>query len=163
MPPLIRALATILIGTPGAIMQFGGLILLGFGIPATALDSDADYVPRLSILGGFAAIAVVGFSMVTLVGLMNGIRRFQMPARRLPAYIGMELLEQLLFSALIGIFVTAFVLAGANGWLHFGIWSFATCLVGASLAFCISRRKACGSKWRQDSPEAPPLPGFLSS
>ena len=140
-------------------MQLGGLILFAFGIPATALDSDADYLPRLLILGGYAAIAAVGFSMVTLVGLMNGIRRFRMPARRLPAYIGMELPEHLLFSGLIGIFVTAFVLAGAGGWNQFGIWAFATCLTGAALAFCMIWRKASGGKWRLESPDVPSVPG----
>lgn len=159
MPPAIRALATILIGIPGAILQVGGLILLGLGIPATTLDLEVGYAPRFSILGLFVFVAIAGFGMVTLVELTNGILRYRMPARRLPAYIGLELLEQLLGTGLVGLLVTAILAAGSDQQTNFGIWALVACLVAGALAFCISRRRACGSRWRKESPDAAPLPG----
>jgi len=161
MPQFIRSLATILIGMFGGLMwaaaSTGVVLMLSFNYEGW------DHADPLSwmIFGGLLVANLIGYSMFCMSEMMNGKRDFKMPPRRIPLFLGLRLLEQIL--AVLGVSAfshAAFLLAPGNG---------VSCAIAAAiglllyLAFEFTNRikRVHSDRWRKELPDAP-LPADFS-
>ena len=150
MPPLVRVIAMLLIGLPGGVLWVGGMIsilLSSFSI----LESTASRRLEPLLVFGVSVMATgMGFAMVTCVEILNGAKHYQMPGNRLPAYLGLELLEVLLMLASVcGALAMLATLAQLEPLLSL-LW---TCFEAATVTLLVTTtrtRKSKGKKWREE-------------
>lgn len=154
MPPFVRSLANVLIGVSGGVMWAAasiGIILL-FTVQYELLKHQLG-IACMS-LGAFLGMNLIGYSMYMASELINGTSEFKMPGNRLPGFLGLRLLEQLL--AVLG--VTALFHAG----VLIGPGNGVSCAIAAAvalsmyLAFEFTNRikRVRSEQWRKEPPGA---------
>ena len=97
----------IFIGVPGGLLWVTGMVTFVFSCGAF-WDSDSDRLPAIIAMGVSTIFTAIGFAMVACTEMLNGAKRYRMPRGRLPAYLGLELLEGLLAVAVVVITLATF-------------------------------------------------------
>lgn len=160
MPSFIRSLANILIGLFGGLMwaaaSFGIILLFTIG------HQLWRYQPGIACmsLGALVGTNLIGFSMYLASELINGSRDFKMPARRLPHYVGLRLLEQLLAVLGLSAFCHALALIGPGNGVSCGIGATVALLLYLALEFTNRIKRVRSDHWRKELPDAPLPPDF---
>ena len=105
MPPLVRRLATLLMGLPGIPMWLGGLFTTMASMVYLIVSPPAERPTILIWLGASLAANLIGYSMIAAASWLNGAHQYRMPGRRLPAYVALEILDQILAAVSVGFLV----------------------------------------------------------
>lgn len=155
MPPFIRSLATILIGLLGGLMwaaaSTGVVLTLSFNYEGW---NHADFLSWM-ILGGLLVANLVGYSMFCMSEMINGRREFKMPPRRLPIFLGLRLLEQLLAVLGVTALFHAGVLLGPRNGLSCAIAAAIALFLYMAFEFINRIKRVRGDQWRKELPDAP--------
>lgn len=150
MPRPVRRIATVLIGLPGALMWLVGLLATMASMVYTVFLPSAERPNLLIWLGASLAANLVGYSMFAAASWLNGSRHYRMPSRRLPAYVAMEILDQLLAAASVGFLAISAISLSFRAPAFPLLWVLATAAGSALLGFTSSWRVQRGDTWRHE-------------
>jgi len=156
MPLVVRGIAMVLLGLPGGILWIVGMITFLFACWNLRGIFEIHWAGVLISLGLSALASAIGFSMLAAAEMLNGEKRYQMPARRLPAYLGWELLEGFLAVALVGLVLAAISSFAAGKPAAGGLWTFAGIIDAFSLAAAFRITMLKGREWRAELTHQPP-------
>lgn len=155
MPPFIRTLATILIGLFGGLMwaaaSTGVVLTLSFNYEGWHHADPLSWM----ILGGLLVANLIGYSMFCMSEMMNGKCDFKMPSRRLPLFLGLRLLEQLLAVLGVTALFHAGVLLGPRNGVSCAIAATIALLLYLAFEFTNRIKRVRGDQWRKELPDAP--------
>jgi hypothetical protein len=91
-----------------------------------------------------------GYSMVAATSWLNGSHPYRMPGRRLAAYVAMEILDLLLVSISVGLFIV-FAISLASGRPAFPwLWLSSSAAGLALTGLAVRVRKKFGKAWRDE-------------
>jgi hypothetical protein len=154
MPPVVRRIATLMIGLPGAVIWLGGLF-------ATMVSTVFLFVMRpdglsiLAILGGSLAAVLIGYTMMSATSWLNGAYHYRMPGHRLPAFVAWEILDQLLAALSVGFLIVSLISLASGEpplpWLWLLLAAVGFILVGLNMRV----RRKWGYTWREELWESP--------
>ena len=150
MPPLVRRIATLLIGLPGAVMWLGGLFATMAGMVYAVFLPPPERPTLLIWLGASLAANLVGYSMFAAASWLSGSHHYRMPGHRLPAYVAMEILDQLLAAASVGFLAISAISISFRAPAFPLLWVLATAAGSALLGFTSSWRGRRGDAWRDE-------------
>lgn len=155
MPPFVRSLATILIGLFGGLMwaaaSTGIVLTLSFNYEGWKHAYPLNWM----ILGSFLMANLIGYSMFCMSEMINGRREFKMPPRRLPLFLGLRLLEQLVAVLGVTAFFHAGVLLGPSNGVSCAVAAAIASMLYGAFEFTNRFKRARGDLWRKEFPDAP--------
>lgn len=103
---------------------------------------------------------LIGYSMYMASELINGSSEFKMPSRRLPRFLVLRLLEQLLAVFGVSALFHAGVLLGPRNGVSCAIAAAIALLLYLAFEFTNRIKRVRGDHWRKELPDAPLPPEF---
>ncbi|MCW1923351.1 hypothetical protein OKA05_12370 [Luteolibacter arcticus] len=141
---------------PGTLLWVGGMIYL-FLSCWIAFESPASHRLGPLISMGVSFIAILfGFAMAACSGILNGAKRYRMPGARLPAYLGLELLEALLAISCVCVALTAIAMFAKGEPLTGILWTCGEAIVAFLLVRTWRNLRSKGQIWRAELIDQPP-------
>ena len=131
-------------------MWLGGLFAT-MAIMVSVIVLPAAGRPTLLIWGSVSlSTNLIGYSMVAAASWLNGSHHYRMPGRRLPAYVALEILDQLLAAVSVGFFVVSVISIAPGMPAYPPIWLLSTIMGFTLLAFSMRQRRKLGDTWRDE-------------
>ena len=151
MPPLVRRIATMLIGLPGALLWLAGLLL---GTTLSTVFLIVSGAPNRPEGWKFWAASVaglwIGYSMSAAVSWFNGAHDYRMPGHRVPTYVAMEILDQMIATLSIALFFVMVTSLGSGTPPNPLLWVTGAILGFAALGLTMRMRRRRGNAWRDE-------------
>ncbi|MEK7952712.1 hypothetical protein [Luteolibacter soli] len=143
-------MATMLLGLPSVLMWLGGLFATMASMVYLIAMPSAGRLISLKWLWASLMTNLIGYTMVATVSWLNGSHHYRMPGHRLPAYVAMEILDQLLAAVSVGFFVLSMIslFTGEPAfpllWILFSVSGFVL------LGFSMRLRTKLANGWRDE-------------
>ena len=140
----------LLIGLPGGILWLGGMVSFLCACWNFRELLEIHWLGALISLGGSVLAAAIGFAMIAAAEMLNGAKRYQIPRAKLPAYLGLELLEGLLAVGLVAVALAMMTSIGVKRTMVVVLWASCEAVIAFLLVANHRALRSKGRTWREE-------------
>lgn len=131
-------------------MWLGGLFATMMCTVTLITARPTERLTGLALFGASFAAILFGYTMVATASWLNGSHHYRMPGRRLPAYVAMEILDQLLAAGSVGLFVVSAISLSSGEPAFPLLWILFSAVGFTLLGFAMRLRTKLGDAWRDE-------------